>query len=106
MLQVQMCGCPCLICASDIGFNWKCFFICVAERLKGICVGVNFCSSVAKILRYLLKYILISAIVIATYFFASKTATNVDMTAHALLDRRALSTHYIPAQPDVRMSQK
>ncbi len=55
MLQVQMCGCPCLICACDIGFNWKCFFICVEERLNGICIGVNFCSSVAKTLRYLFE---------------------------------------------------
>jgi hypothetical protein len=55
MLQVQMCGCPRLICACDIGFNWECFFICVEERLKGICIGVNFCSSVAKTWRYLFE---------------------------------------------------
>jgi hypothetical protein len=55
MLQVQMCGCPCLICACDIGFNWKCFLICAEERLKGICIGVNFCSSVAKTWRYLFE---------------------------------------------------
>ena len=55
MLQVQMCGCPRLICACDIGFNWECFFICVEERLKGVCIGVNFCSSVAKTLRYIFK---------------------------------------------------
>ena len=55
MLQVLMCGCLCLICACDIGFNWKWFFIRVEERLKGICIGVNFCSSVAKTLRYLFE---------------------------------------------------
>jgi hypothetical protein len=66
----------------------------------------TFAQALPKHCVTFLKYILISAIVVPTYLLASETATNVDMTAHALLDRRALSTHYMPAQPDVRMSQK
>jgi hypothetical protein len=67
-------------------------------------LGSTFAQALPKHCVTFLKYILI--IVIATYLFASETATNVDMTAHALLGRRALSTHYMPAQPDERMSQK